>query len=162
MNAFAFSGSIVGPVVVEIVDEKGFGIEGAKVQIQGSPLEGFPKNQLDSNSDFSKLVRKATGERTTDDLGFALVYCGGGYIPDEKDGGVIAGYSGKVVVRAKGYQDTQVEFDRSFSSKKKGVTELGLRIKVTLKLKEKRPVENSDEGSKRKAKDLKEFEGKPN
>lgn len=138
MSALSFSGTIIAPVVVQVVDEHGEAVVGAKVQIKGSRLDDIPKNELDPNSKFAKLALKAAGIRTTDDLGMALVYCGGGYIPDEDAGGILVGLGGTVVVTAKGYLNAEVRFDRSFASKKSGITQLSLKVTVILKTAERR------------------------
>ena len=129
--AEAFSGSTIAPVVVSVVDSKGNPIEGAVIKITGSRLEKLPQQELDPKSSFAELARKAMQAGVTDALGHALCYCGGGFIPDGKKG-EISGLQGTVEVSANGFVSTKVHFERSVSSKPEGITELTLKVNVTL------------------------------
>lgn len=130
--AGAFSGSTISPVVVQVMDEGGDVVVDAVVSMSSPGLESIDKNELDPDSKFAALARKVPREGKTDIAGTVLLYSGGGFVPDE-DKGNRYGLSGKIVVRAKGYNDAELEFQRSFSSEPDNSTELTLKIVVTLK-----------------------------
>lgn len=130
--AVAFSGSTISPVVVQVMEEDGGVVVGAVVTMFSPGLESIDKNELDPKSKFAALARKVPREGKTDIAGTVLLYSGGGFVPDEGKGNRY-GLSGKIVVRAEGYDDAELEFRRSFRSEPEESTELTLKIVVTLK-----------------------------
>lgn len=130
--AVAFSGSTISPVVVQVMEEDGGVVVGAVVTMLSPGLERIVENELDPKSEFAALARKVPREGKTDIAGAVLLYSGGGFVPDENKGNRF-GLSGKIVVRAEGYDDAELEFRRSFSSEPENSTELTLKIVVTLK-----------------------------
>lgn len=132
LTTYGFSGVSISPVVIRVFDLDGNPVAGASVEIKNNGLAEIVKNALDKESYMAGLAKKADGKRTTDALGHAVMYCGGGYLPLE-DGKTKHSLAGEVVVTAKGYETTTVKFRRILTSQKEEATNVILSVRVQLK-----------------------------